>query len=1018
MHLKSLDIYGFKSFAEKVTLTFLPPQKGRHSVTAIVGPNGSGKSNIADAIRWVLGEQRLKTLRGKKSEDVIFSGSDAKGRMSLAAVTMTIDNTDHRLPIEYDELVMTRRIYRTGESEYLVNGSPVRLIDLQLLLARAQFGHGSYSVIGQGMIDRLLLQTPDERKDFFDEAFGIKEFQLKRHQAILKLARTKEHIHEAEVVLAEVTPRLKSLSRQVKKLEERQAVEQTLREAQELFYTTLWGHHDTQLEALRRHAQELTVEYNAANTRLQHIQEELAQLAKEASRHEVYQRLQSQYQDVRSQRYKLEEERAALQGRMQVEYSKVGKQQVGWLEKQMSEVERERARLGSELEQAKRTLTEVRQEGAIHRSRREALTLQHTELRSTIASLESRFTQAKQEESVWHITGLAAVQAILAAADRFTAHGRIFGVVAQLATVDDRYLVAMDVAAAHHLASLVVENDAVAEACIRWLREEQLGVATFLPLNKIKPRFVSHDIMQLAKRDRVHGLANELARHEPRFSDVFSYVFGNTLIIDDVALGREIGIGRTRMVTIQGDVLEMSGSMKGGYRRERATGMSFARVHGPYVTPADIRRDREEIQAATSALATIDAEIEKIDMHLREADTRGEVGAQTCRLLEGEMVRFDRDHAALEQELSLASMSPDEYGSAMRQLENVAHRVAGDMKKLDAIEKEAERAVERFHEEEEAKKRRIFALQDAMHVEQGTVNQVGAEKNELHIQMAKIETKQEDLANEVFQELHTSIESIMKRGVRKIAVSDVEVLPAQIQKLKYQLTLIGGIDEVVVAEYEEAKTRHDTLTTQLDDLGRALTDLETLVEELDGLMKKRRSKAFALIRKEFQRYFRVLFDGGKADLVEVYEDQTQNGEVGEDVPLDEEKEISKRRSKKILAGVDIIANPPGKKITLLQALSGGERTLTSIALICAILHTNPPPFVILDEVEAALDETNTLRFTQILHELAEQSQFVFITHNRVTMHAADVLYGVTMGNDGMSRLLSVQLSEAKEMPAA
>ena len=276
MHLKSIEINGFKSFAQKTVLHFDGQVGDRYSITSVVGPNGSGKSNVSDAIRWVMGEQKMSKLRAKKSGDIIFSGSDAKGQMSMASVTLTLDNTDKRAPIEFDELVISRKLYRTGDSEYLINGRAVRLIDLQILLAKAQFGHGSYSVVGQGTIDKMLLQTPAERKSFFDEASGIKEFQIKRHQASLKLVRTREHIEQAEMLLSEVEPRMKSLSRQVKKLEQRHDIELSLRETQERYYTTLHEYNQTNIDTLTSEIATIQLEYDEMNGKLTTVQGELA----------------------------------------------------------------------------------------------------------------------------------------------------------------------------------------------------------------------------------------------------------------------------------------------------------------------------------------------------------------------------------------------------------------------------------------------------------------------------------------------------------------------------------------------------------------------------------------------------------------------------------------------------------------------------------------------------------------------------------------------------------------------
>ncbi len=1027
MYLKSIEIHGFKSFANKTLLEFLPPKNGKNSITAVVGPNGSGKSNISDAIRWVMGEQSMKMLRGKKSADIIFAGSESKGQMSVASVSLTIDNSDGRAPIEYEELVLTRRLYRSGESEYLVNGNPVRLLDIQLLLAKAQFGQGSYAIIGQGMIDRLLLHSAEERKTFFDEAAGIKEFQIKRHQAWLKLERSREHIAQADMLLHEISPRLKTLSRQVKKLEERQTVEFELREKQEQYYTILWLHNDTERKQLVQQLEALSEAYVRVQEKLITIQTELAELAKEESRQDVFEALQKEFQEINRQKNVLERERAVVTGKLQTEYSRVGKQNVSWLENKIEEVNIQQQRLLEEIETVETLVAGL--EKNIYEQKRtlDDTQIEKTQLRGKIAQLQQQVYEKKHEESVWQVTGLRAVQAVLTERQRL---GEIYGAVAQLGTVQKEYQLALDVAAASHLSSIVVASDSVAESCIQYLRQEQLGVATFLPVNKIRGRFVPHDIHSLLHESGVCGLAIDLVKFDQRFADIFSYVLGSTLIVENLMVARRIGIGRVRMVTTDGDVLETSGSMKGGYRRTGVRGLSFGSSSSWQSSGSAI--SEEEMDGLQKRLEQTELQLEVAQSKLRDMQSEANVAEGNLSFLQSKKQELDRERASLDQELSLHSMSPEEYDSVMKELAGEKDAFDKKIFDLEQMLVDAQQKIARFNSDEEQKKQRVFALQDAMQTEQQELNQLGEKKNVLQVDIAKRETKLEDIEHEAFQELKTSIHSIVERILAPLDISHIEPLGQEIEKLKYKLSLIGGIDEEVVREYEETKARHEELMTQLTDLTKAAEDLETLIEELDGTMKKKRDKAFKEIKREFKKYFAILFEGGEADLVELYGDERDdetndanldlndanytNGDAME--LLDEEGNASsqkKKRKKKILQGIDIKACPPGKKIKNLQALSGGERTMTSIALVCAILHTNPPPFVILDEVEAALDEANTLRFTNILHELSLQSQFVLVTHNRATMHAADVLYGVTMGNDGISHLLSVKLEEAERV---
>jgi chromosome segregation protein len=333
--------------------------------------------------------------------------------------------------------------------------------------------------------------------------------------------------------------------------------------------------------------------------------------------------------------------------------------------------------------------------------------------------------------------------------------------------------------------------------------------------------------------------------------------------------------------------------------------------------------------------------------------------------------------------------------------------------------REVEVKIAEFHASEEKKKQRVFALQDDMQRVQVIVNNLREEKNTAQVELAKLQTKLEDIEAELYNELHVSRMSLVERGVSVLAMDQVESVVQDIQKYKYKLSLIGGIDENVMTEFNATKERYESILSQITDLESALRDVTTLADELEVMMKKKRERAFRTIKKEFSRYFELLFEGGKADLIEVWGEHNEEVEdsndgtvlAGDAVAEEAETDVQEKQSKtqRYLQGIDVLACPPGKKIQNLQALSGGERTLTSIALICAILHTNPSPFVLLDEVEAALDEANTIRFTSILRELAAASQFILISHNRATMHAADALYGVTMGADGVSQLVSVSL---------
>ncbi|MFA6423892.1 MAG: AAA family ATPase [Candidatus Magasanikbacteria bacterium] len=1012
MYLKRLEIQGFKSFAGKTVLDFLPPKNERFSITAVVGPNGSGKSNVVDALRWVMGEQSIKALRGKKSEDIIFGGSQSKGQLGACEVSMVLDNSDDRVQIDLPEIVITRRLYRSGEGEYMINNNPVRLLDIHLLLAKAQFGQHSYSIIGQGTIDRLLTVSTAERKDFLDEASGIKEHQIKQHQANLKLARTAENMTQVDILLKEVEPRLRMLSKQVRKLEQRHEVEINLRETQEKYYGSLYCSNKKEMDRLELEVNNLDAQYKITFKELEDTQLELSELARSESRQEVFVKLQEKYQAVIRVKNEWERQLAVISGKIQNAYSELGKQNIGWLEKKVSELKvigerfaQEQNNLENELKKAEKVLSENDRKVA-------ELSRDKTQAAVRLSQLQVKQYEQKSERQYLEFSGLTAVKAVLENKNRL---GKVYGLVAELGEVENDYRTALEVAAGQHLSSLVVADEDVARSAIEFLREQKMGVATFLPTNKIFGRDINSDIQSLLNEDGVIGLAIDLVKFDEKFHNIFSFVFGDTVIVKNLSVAQRLGIGRARMVTLDGDVAERRGVMKGGWRGQKKMHLSFS--GRTIFSDGEGQNYQEDLVRQESA-------VKDFEMKLDQAKTTTMLSQMDKEKLLGKLESLQTDQkknqdemSEMERELNFLQMSPEEYGAHLSELEKEREKIKLEITSSGSESGKIEVEIKQFNDSEEAKKQRVFGLQESMQKKQLTVNGILSTRNEYKIQQAKLETKNEDLSNEVSGEMSVSLVALAERSSVILSQSELEASAEAIQKLKYQLSLIGGIDDDVVKEYETTKARYDFLNSQSKDLTAAIEDLSKMVEELDEIMKKKRSTAFKQIRKEFDRYFKILFSGGSAQLEEIYgepesEDELDaNGNVVTS-ELDESVENTQiKKRDKILTGIDIAVNPPGKKIKNINSLSGGERTLTSIALICAILNCNPSPFVVMDEVEAALDETNTLRFANIMSELASKSQFIIITHNRVTMHSADALYGVTMGDEGISKLLSVNIGE-------
>lgn len=769
MYLEKIELAGFKSFAQKTTIEFPTPGSSDRGIACIVGPNGSGKSNIVDAIRWVLGEQSLKSLRGKRSEDVIFSGSEKKARLGLAQVALFVNNEDGKMPIDYKEVVISRKLYRNGESQYRINKSRVRLQDVLLNLAKANFGQKSYSIVSQGSIDQVIMASPSDRKDYFDEAVGVKEFQLKRDQSLNKLESAWNNLRQVDALLGEITPRLNSLTRQVKRLQRREKVETKLKEKSEQYYGWLWQVQTKKVSQLKPKLDSAEQDLRTEEKDLKTLQDRLRSLEKQDSRTQTFNDLQQKYQKVLDQKNKLREEQLILQNKIEL---------------------------------AKQRLTE------------KAVPLALPEIISKLKALE---------------------------------------------------------------------------------RVEQ----------KLFANLDSQDPANLAQ-------AKEDARE----------------------LGRLI---------------------------------------------KDLVRELENPKTKAQAKAEID------------------------KTLTADLKQVGKDLLEVEKQLETATKN-----------------------------------IEGFNQQAEKEKGKFFQIQRQITAKQGKYNAMANDTSELRVEMAKLETHQQDLKQEIQNEM-SSTAWLKNYQAEKI---NEEESKAEVMQLRRQLELIGGVDPETVKEYEETKERHDFLTGQAEDLRTSIRSLEKVINELDDKIQVQFDTAFKNINREFNHFFKILFAGGKASLVLAKEenkpvDSQDRTEISQDKELEQNQEqkedqgilekltqaeekmspkrFLKKRTGKVIAGIEILATPPGKKLTSINMLSGGERSLTSIALICAIISSNPPPFVILDEVDAALDEVNSQRFAKILNELSSKTQFVVITHNRATMHVADVLYGVTMGNDGISRLISLKFEEAQKV---
>lgn len=721
MYLKRLEAQGFKTFAQKTVFVFLEPKSGHGGLTVIVGPNGSGKSNAADAIRWVMGEQSLRLLRGKSSEDVIFSGSATRARSGFAEVSLFLENDSHP-EIAFSEIVLTRRLDRDGHSEYEINGEPAKLSDVTLLLAQIGIAQRSYAVIGQGMVDHVLSASPSERKVFFDEAFGVRPFQLRREQSLRKMDEAKRNLEQSKALLTELQPRLETLRKHVARREERASLEQELHTLEERWYGSEWKRLAKEAEHAEREAR-----------RLQALEEKLAQ---------------------------------------------------------------------------------------------------------ELASLP------KAEPAAPHVDSPELLSLREAVSRAQTA-----------------YHTAQD-----------ARNESRTRVAVERAKTEQAWSP--LPLSKIVER------VRLAFRD-LQFLGESVTSLDPN---------------------------------------ELAARLRG--LRDH-----LAKLLSELERPAPDQSTSNELQSLEAELADLQSQ---------------------------------EQHAL----------------NAVRQAEDAVRDFEQRERAARATELDQERARTRLERER-------FELE--------------RQRSESSIVLARTDERRAALLEEIDRlspALREQLDTLAERSHDALDPST----PSRLHRLRSQLEWVGSIPEETVTEFEQTRARVEFMQQQMSDIETSMRDLETLVAELDATIANRRSSAFDSLNSAFQQAAHELFGGGEAKLVEVQAEPETDPDTGEIIaPADPH------------AGIDILATPPGKRLKAVSLLSGGERALVSIALICAIMATNPSPFVVLDEVDAALDEANAKRFGEMLAKMAGKTQFIVVTHNRTTMSHADAIYGVTMGEDGVSRILSMKL---------
>lgn len=1190
MFLKRIDVMGFKSFADKTTLEFSP------GLTAVVGPNGSGKSNISDAIRWVLGEQSAKSLRGAKMEDVIFAGSESRKPINFCEVSLTLDNSDRHLPVVFDEVTVTRRVYRSGESEYLINKQSCRLKDIAELFMDSGLGRESYSIIGQGKIEEMLSTRPEDRRGPFEDAAGIVKYKFRRKEAERKLEETTVNVVRVDDLLAELDRQAGPLEKEA----ERATVFQSLEEGRQaaelgvLIYDIeaaqeRWKQSVADMENLSadrdRLAEELVRRQTLFETRkvdLDHksrvvderqrglvssveereraegaialFQERLQNLGQSlVDRQNQVNQVESEWREVTEQaaalRLRLTEVRHLLEGKrteLEVAAAAVDPEVRGKLEQDIETLNEclidlhhraatwrneikasdeglsadgrrqerlaaERERWETEREQilagvtewaerrssatAERERCEAAMEDAARRLREgtaedASLAAELQRLQADLASLRSRFELLKELEDGYDGYALG-VKTILQASAKGQLSG-IHGAVASLITVPQHLETAIEIALGGALQNIIVDAERDGRAAIDLLKRRQSGRATFMPLDVIRSRRLSAaELKRLDGATGFVGVASDLISCSVVHRPAVENLLGNVVVADTLANANGVARlleYRVRVVTIEGDVVSPGGIMTGGSHQRKGPGLlgrtrerqsveakisdidSARREVGKRQTDLRTRLDaiqrdyntfmvrinelkaqendaEARLRELTARTSSIDERLQSIaweNMQVQDGQTEWErrKAQAEAGLLETErqlseteqQLRDVRDRleswdksveasqqavtamrvevATLTQEQDSLSERADEMDRRGYRLKARTQQLQSDIESLQQTQRdteaelnqavnrhealtdlvaEAEQELVLMRQARQAAEADVAAAERLMREQQASLT---ACEDRLH--RAEVMAERTDLElNHTLQKLSETYRMSYEWAVtHHRPTEDRQQLARKADKLKSEIAALGPVRAGAIEDFAQLSERIGFLRTERDDLMNAIDQLRSVIADIDEEMSKRFAQVFEQIRTEFEVAFRQLFNGGKADLVLTHPNDLLH------------------------TGIDVVAQPPGKKLQNLNLLSGGERALTAMALLFAILRVKPVPFCVLDEVEAALDEANVSRFAQQLRKFSGETQFIVITHRRGTMEEADALYGVTMQGSGVSSLVGVRLSDTAEIESA
>ena len=981
MYLKTIKISGFKSFANRIQIDL------EDKITGIVGPNGSGKSNIVDAVRWVLGEQSVKSLRGDDSmTDVIFSGSKTREQLNVASVTLIFDNSDHTLPLDFNEVSIKRRVYRDGTNEYFLNNEKCRLKDITDILLDSGIAKESFNIISQGKVDEILSAKSSDRRIIFEEAANVLKYKRRKEESIKKLDRTHDNITRVNDIIAE-------LESQVEPLKEAS-------EKAEIYLSSKEELSEIEVSMLAHDISEYNSEYEKANEQVKSINDELLRLSSSSTKDEA------SISDEKNELFKLDQEIGKLNQDIldmtsRVEKANSRKQIIlerkkyefssDEIHKNILTLKEEQLKLNNQiasyelnLDSDNATLAELenksKQVGNLIDSLRKKRQELETEINKVYYNLNVTKNRITDLETSIENNG-----ALPLAVRNILANPRLKGIhdtIGNIITVEPEYLTAITTALGAAINNIIVDNQASAEAAIKYLKENKYGRVTFFPLNVIKSKSIELSRLNyIRKQSGFIDVAANLVKCDKVYSDIIFNQLGNVLVVEDIKTANNLATYinyQYKIVSLSGEIVHVGGSITGG---------ELAKVRNTWTDKQELSEQEKSKAKYEEKIKNLEEEINALDSKYQEyEDDLYLVNKEKLELTE--KVKISRSNVqdlynslnSITSEINSSNnILKNDISKEEEEALNEYYKLLKEKEELEQKYKNLQKKREEYHETIDSKEAKERLNNETYR------NQMNALKD-LEITSNRLEVKIDNALKILSENYGMTYEFALEHSDPLI---DINAARTKVNKLRKTLKDLGDVNVGAIDEYKRVSERYEFLLNQRNDLTNAENILLDIIKEMDDQMVKDFKETFKLVRENFKLVFKQLFKGGHADLL-----YTNPNNILE-------------------TGIEIVASPPGKKLSSLSLLSGGEKTLTAISLLFAILKTKETSFCILDEVEAALDEVNVASFGEYITSLKDKTQFIIITHKKKTMEYADTLYGITMQESGVSKLVSVRLNDIK-----